>query len=196
MFIQFITARVKDEAAVRDAMDRWRSDVMPNAIGFLGSTSGITKDGELVVVARFESEAEARKNSDREEQGAWWQTIEPHLESPTFVDCDDAEVWGDGGSDDAGFVQIIAGRTKDADRLKQVEQELDGAMDRPDIIGGTSGFNGDRFVDVVYFTSEAEARANEAKPLEGKAKELMDEMQSLAVEMRYYDLTEPVLVTP
>ena len=34
---------------------------------------------------------------------------------PEFHDCDDVTVWLGGGSDDAGFVQIIQGQTDDPD---------------------------------------------------------------------------------
>ena len=195
MFIQFITARVKDAAAVREAFDRWRTDVMPSAIGFLGSTVGVTKDGELVVVARFSSEADARKNSALEEQSAWWRTIESNLDAPTFLDCPEADVWGDGGSDQAGFVQVITGRASDVERMKRLDEQMD-AMDRPDVIGGTAAWSGDRFVQTVYFTNEAEARENEAKPLSESDQAMMDEFRSLAQDLRFYDLTEPVMITP
>ena len=46
----------------------WRRDVKPGAKGYLGSTSGITPDGRSITLARFESEAAARANSERPEQ--------------------------------------------------------------------------------------------------------------------------------
>ncbi len=69
MFVQVITARTSDAAQVRAALDRWNEELAPGAEGWLGSTSGVTEDGRLVALARFESEEAAQRNSDRPEQG-------------------------------------------------------------------------------------------------------------------------------
>jgi hypothetical protein len=56
---------VSDAAQVRAQLHRWAADLTPEAVGWLGSTAGITDDGTLVALARFESEEAARQNSDR-----------------------------------------------------------------------------------------------------------------------------------
>ena len=33
----------------------------------------MTADGRMVALVRFDSEEAARRNSDRPEQGAWWE---------------------------------------------------------------------------------------------------------------------------
>lgn len=78
MFVQVIRAPVGDAAALDAALERWETELRPGATGFLGLTAGITTttDGEAVLVARFEGEAAARRNSDRPEQGAWWAELE------------------------------------------------------------------------------------------------------------------------
>jgi len=60
MFAQVITARVLDRAVLSRQMDLWESDLLAGAEGFVGATSGVTDDGRLVVIARFESEEEGR----------------------------------------------------------------------------------------------------------------------------------------
>ena len=61
------------------------------AAGWLGTTAGITDDGRLVVLARFESEEVARANSDRPEQGRWWDSLAAHFKGEaSFFDSDDA----------------------------------------------------------------------------------------------------------
>jgi hypothetical protein len=65
MFVQVIQGKVSDRAALRTAMDRWLSEVEPSSIGWLGSTGGVTEDGRFLLFARFASEEEAMRNSDR-----------------------------------------------------------------------------------------------------------------------------------
>ena len=55
MFAQVIQGRTSDAEGLRAALDRWLQDVRPGAIGWLGSTVGITDDGTFVALARFES---------------------------------------------------------------------------------------------------------------------------------------------
>ena len=94
MFIQVIKGHVADAAPVRAHLERWVAEVAPGAEGWLGSTAGVTDDGLLVALARFESEEAARRNSDRPEQSAWWEelsaqfTDEPVFQDSTSVDVD------------------------------------------------------------------------------------------------------------
>ena len=75
MFVQVITGKTSKAAEVRAAVDRWEKDLAPGAEGWLGSTAGVTEDGRLVALARFESEEAAQRNSDRPEQGEWWAEV-------------------------------------------------------------------------------------------------------------------------
>jgi hypothetical protein len=50
-------------------LDRWVKQLVPGAEGWLGSTAGLTEDGRLVALARFETGEAAQHNSDRPEQG-------------------------------------------------------------------------------------------------------------------------------
>ena len=74
MFVQVIQGKVSDAAQVRAHLDKWVAEVAPGAIGWLGSTGGVTEDGNLIALVRFESEEAAQQNSDRPEQGEWWET--------------------------------------------------------------------------------------------------------------------------
>ena len=61
----------------------------------------------------------------------------------------------------------------------------------------TALHDGGRFTTAVYFTSEAEARAGEAKEVPAELREQLAEMGSLmASETTYYDLREPLLRSP
>lgn len=197
MFAQIVQGRVTDAAGMRKQWERWVEDVKPGAEGFLGSTGGITAGGEFITIARFESEEAARANSDRPEQGAWWEETAQYLEDPMFHDCRLVDVFGEGGSDDAGFVQVIQGKVTDVERSRALDARMEPAMRdrRPDVIGGVNAWHPDngRFTTFIYFTSEAEARAKE-KEMENDDSfgEYMREMQELSDgEPKFLDLTEP-----
>jgi hypothetical protein len=200
MFVQAIRGKVGDEAALRNALDRWRTELMPNAVGYLGTTAGITDDGTFVAMARFESPDAARANSERSEQGAWWAEMEKCFAGEVdFLDCPNVRTWLDGGSDDAGFVQIMSGRSSDVARLhdmmsSRAEQVREG---RPEIIGGLMLDPGDgRWVDVIYFRSEQAAREGEQKEMPEEMRAEMEQVRQLMGEVKYYDLRDPILVSP
>ena len=101
-----------------------------------------------------------------------------------------------GGSDDAGFVQVMEGHTTDADRMRELMQRYTDEMHRlrPEIIGATIALHGDgAFVETVYFTSEAEARQRESmSPPAEMAQAMQDDMGSVT----FLDLHQPWLVSP
>ena len=76
MFAQVMRGRTSNPEGLRAAMDRWMVDLRPGAVGWLGSTAGVTDDGMAVAVARFESAEAAGRNSRRPEQTAWWEAME------------------------------------------------------------------------------------------------------------------------
>ncbi|MCA1696517.1 MAG: hypothetical protein LC749_18340, partial [Actinobacteria bacterium] len=109
MFAQVIKGRAKDEAALRQQFDLWAREVGPRVEGFLGCTTGISKEGIWITVARFESEDAARRASDKPEQDKWWRETEHFLEDVSFKDCPQVDEILGGGSNDAGFVQVMQG---------------------------------------------------------------------------------------
>ena len=200
MFVQVIQGPVSDGDAAFALMDDWVRDLSPGATGWLGSTTGVTDDGMLVALARFESEEAARANSDRPEQGAWWERMAALFTSePEFRDSTAVEAETHGDPDTAGFVQVMQGRTSDPDRSRKLmaDDSTDWEAFRPDILGTVSIEHADgEWTMAIYFTSEAEARAGEQKEPPAEMQEIMDELDSLAVgETRFYDLRDPRMVT-
>ena len=182
---------------LRAQVAAWMTDLSPGAAGWLGTTAGVTADGTFIGVVRFESADAAKANSDRPEQGAWWSTTEATFDGPvTFTDCPDVDTFGAGGSDQAGFVQIMIGRA-DRAAILPLAAELDAMLRRmrPDVIGGTAAWPGDgTFIQAVYFTSEGEARANEsAAPMSDEDRADAERLMSLMQVDRYIDLTDPWL---
>ena len=189
MFVQVIEAKAKDAEAVKERGQAWKTEVGPKAVGFLGSTAGVAEDGTFIAAARFESKEAAQKNSDLAEQTSWWEKLSQHLDDVKFYDCEDVDVWGKGGSDDAGFVQVIQAYAKDKGKLRDVGRQMDedGGPQRADVIGGFVAWGpDDGFSQFIYFTSEAEAREGE-KSGEGPP----PEFQELVRDVRFIDLKDP-----
>jgi hypothetical protein len=198
MFMQVIQGKTKDAAGLRRQLDRWLEQLGSEAAGYLGTTGGVADDGTAVFLARFESEEAARANSDRPEQGEWWAETAKYFDGEvTFRDCADVDTMLAGGSDDAGFVQVMQGRSRDPQRLRALEQSFESQLKelRPDVIGSVRGWDGDYFTEAIYFTSEAEARKGEAKMAEGSAGG-MEEFESLVEDVTFIDLKEPWLRSP
>ena len=201
MFIQVIKGHVADAAPVRAHLDRWVTEVAPGAQGWLGSTAGVTDDGLLVALARFESEEAARRNSDRPEQSAWWEQLRAEFsDEPVFQDSTTVDVDTPGDPDRAGFVQVMQGRTSDPGRARELmaEDPTDWQQFRPDILGSVSiGHDGGDWTMALYFTSEEAAREGERKEPPPEMQEMMKEMDSLTVgQPAYYDLKDPWLHAP
>jgi hypothetical protein len=201
MFVQVIEGHVSDPAAVRAAVERWQADLAPGAEGWLGSTAGVTSDGRMVAVVRFEDEAMAQRNSDRPEQAAWWAEMSKLIDDePVFRNSDRVEVDMRGNPEDAGFVQVMQGGSTDPERAWKImeQDETDWAAFRPDIIGSLNiGHPGGRWTMVNYFTSEAEAREGEKKEPPAEMQAQMEELMSLSDgEPEYLDITEPWYYSP
>ena len=195
MFVQVVQAKVRDADLWAKQAEKWRTEIKPNATGFVGSTSGVTADGDMITVVRFESEEAAKSNSDRPEQGAWFEeTAKAFDGAATFHDCRDVDVVLDGGSDDAKFVQIMQGRAKDQQRMRGQQKEMEPELRkvRPDLMGATMAWHGDGgFTQVAYFASEQEARKNEQAMAQSPV--LQQFMSQIDGDMTFYDITKPDL---
>jgi hypothetical protein len=202
MFVQVFQGQVSDAGQVRQALEDWVQRLAPSAEGWLGSTAGVTDDGTFIGVARFESAEAASRNSGRAQQGEWWSGVEKLFPTgAVFHDCSVVDVGRRGGSDEAGFVQVIQGRARDVARLRELGTALDERFPdvRPDLLGVISALHDGEdgaFTQVAYFTSEQEARAGERGEMPAEAAEALREEMELVLDMRYYDLREPWLLSP
>jgi hypothetical protein len=198
MFVQVIKGRTNDAAALRARGDGWRDEVRPGATGYLGGTFGIAEDGTFLILARFADEAAAKANSDRPEQSAWWEGTAPLIDGEaTFRESSDVATMLDGGSDQAGFVQVMEGQVADrakAEAFETPEMEAQLHAARPDLLGSVRvWFPDDSFVEAAYFTSEDDARKGEASAdFAGPQEEYM----ALFGDMTFLDLRDPQLTGP
>jgi hypothetical protein len=203
VFVQVIRGTVGTEQEVLELLDRWREELAGDAVGWLGSTGGVTSEGELVLTARFASAEDARRNGERPEQTGWWHELEERLSGPVTVhDCEDVALVRDGGHDGAGFVQVMVwpagvatSAALDAARIAEVGTALV-ERHRPDVLGGLVGVADDgAVVEVVYFTSEDEAREAETRTAADDA--ASDEMRVVEQlgEPLYLDLRRPRMLS-
>ena len=202
MFAQVIQGRTSDAKAFASAMDRWIQELAPGAVGWLGSTGGVTDDGRVIAVVRFESADAAARNSDRPEQTQWWQGTQRTFEGEvSFADSEDVTVDLQGDPDAAGFVQIMRGRTTDQARGKELMERMNG-LDmtglRPDILGSLSiGHDDGAWTQVIYFSSEEAAREGERQEMPPEAQALMADMMAISAgPPEFFDLRQPALDSP
>lgn len=201
MFVQVIQGRTSQPDALAQALDRWKTELAPGATGWLGTTAGTTEDGRFVAVARFESEEAARANSDRAEQGAWWEETAKLLDGEAdFKDSTDVDLDVQGDPDQAGFVQVIQGRGSDPARAKELmgQDSEKWAELRPDVLGSvTINHDEGAYTMVAYFISEADAREGERKEPPPELRAQMEELGKLGIgEPEYFDLKQPYLSSP
>jgi hypothetical protein len=201
MFVQVIRGQVTDPAEAQAALSRWTEELAPGAAGWLGTTAGVTEDGRFVALARFESEEAARRNSDRPEQGQWWaETSKVFSGEVEFRDSSDVTVDLNGDPGEAGFVQVMQGRSSDPERARELmaQDPAEWAAFRPDVIGSVAiGHAGGAYTVAMYFTSEEAAREGERKEPPPQLKAQMEEMNRLSVgEPEFLDLRQPWLQSP
>lgn len=197
MFVQIMEGRAGDAAGMQRMMSRWKKDLQPGAAGFLGTTAGVTSDGRAIAIARFESAAAATANSNRPEQGAWWAEMEACFDGDvSFAESEDVTTFLGGGSDDAGFVQVMKGHDIDRDAVGRLDvlYEQHASTFRPEILGGLRAWTGPNSgYDVTYFSSESEARDGESKPLPAEFDGVMGDLERLMAGTEFFDLRDPWL---
>ncbi len=197
MFVQAIEGRIADREGLRRQLDRWESELRPGAQGFLGSTAGVTDGGDVLAFARFATAADAEANSARPEQGQWWAETEKCFAGEVrFTDSDEVDSFLAGGSDDAGFVQVMKGRQMDRDQVRALDAQFEAhaASFRPDLLGGYRMWTGpDTYIEVAYFTNEADARDGEAKAPPAELAAQMGDFEAMMANVEFIDLREPWL---
>ncbi|SDS21369.1 hypothetical protein [Microlunatus soli] len=191
MFIQILQGTCTKPDELHALADRWRRELSAGATGWLGGTYGFTDDDQFVGVVRFDSQESAMANSRRPEQTAWAEEFAACMDGPIeYHDCTDVTLMMDGGSDDAGFVQVIRGRLEDPSAIKAMFADTSELHRmRPEIIGATLAIEDDgTFTETVAFTDEAQARKGEQLPPPDEVRTLLEPMMAHAT---FYDLHHP-----
>jgi hypothetical protein len=191
MFIQIIQGKCTRQDECREMGERWRRELAPGADGWLGGTYGFTDDGDFMAIVRFDSRESAARNSARPEQGAWWRQMEALFDGPVaFHDSADVTLMLEGGSDDAGFVQVIRGKVDDPATLKAMMTDTEQLHEmRPEILGGTLAIEEDgTFTETIAFTDEESARRGEQTQMPDDVRRAM---ASSMHDVTYADLHHP-----
>jgi hypothetical protein len=201
MFIRVIQGRATNPPGIRRDLGRWQRLLAADADGWLGSTTGITDDGWSITVVRFASEAQARHNSDRPEQREWWRDAAQHLARVAVHDAPKVHTYRDGGSDQAGFVQVIQGHTDDLEGMAGLVRDREEVLAReaPHILGMTLAEHADRpgdFTQVMYFASEQDARRFAQEPPAEADEPVLEQLRILGTNSRCFDLRDPQLLSP
>ena len=192
MFIQIIQGKCTRQDECREMGERWLRELAPGADGWLGGTYGFTDDDQFLAIVRFESQEAAAANAARPEQGAWWSQMEALFDGPVeFHDCADVTLLMDGGSDDAGFVQVIRGKVDDVDTLKAMMTDTEQLHEmRPEILGGTLAIEADGIVrrDRVVLRRGVGPPRRAAVPM---PEEVRRAMETAMHDVSYLDLHQP-----
>ena len=111
-----------------------------------------------------------------------------------FHDSDDVTLMLDGGSDDAGFVQVIQGKVDDVDSLKAMMVDTDALHEaRPEILGATLAIEADgTFTQTVAFSDEESARRGETANMPDDVRR---SMESVMHDVSFHDLHNPWFAT-
>jgi hypothetical protein len=193
VFIQMVLGACSQQDDMRMLVDEWCGQ-MRGRYGWLGGTYGFTDDGQFVGVCRFDGPGSAREWAGDAEAGMWWAAAEEVFDgAPEIHESDDVTLMLDGGSDHAGFVQVMRGRVTNLDALKRImsDHEMTSMLHqaRPEIIGATLAIEDDgTFTETVAFTDEATARRGEQSDAYS---DQADEFTSTMEDVRYYDLHHP-----
>jgi hypothetical protein len=201
VFAQVIQGDVSDVAAAHIALDRWAQELAPEASGWLSSIAGVTNDGRFILLALFESDEAAQRNSERPEQSAWWtETSKLFSDQPTFRNSHDVTVAITGDLDRAGFVQIIQGRGELARTRELLKLTVDQmAAQRPEIIGSVAvEYDSAAYTLAIYFAPEGAALSSGSRePLPELTAQMNELMTALNIgEAEFFDLHQPWVYGP
>jgi hypothetical protein len=192
VFIQMVQGHCSRQDEMRGLVDSWCS-MMADRPGWLGGTYGFTDDDRFLGVVRFDSSAACKESAGSTEAAMMWAGAEALFDGSCEIhESEDVSMMLDGGSDSAGFVQVMLGRVADADRLRHLVSDEMTAMlhqARPEIVGATMAIEPDgRFVETIAFTDEASARQGEQLEM---PTDVRDEISSAMAVVEYVDLHRP-----
>lgn len=197
-FVRFGCGQATDVDALRSRWDAGHADLVAAADGWLGTSAGTTPGGHWVAAIAYRSGAAARNAEASPAYQAWWDGVRDFVDGPVVVEeTADVHLWvppGRSGRGPAGFVQVMRATVGDRARFEAIEEAVGDrfAALRPDVLGGLRAWHGPQRVTVVdWFTSEAEARAGEARPVPD---DLRDQFSAWLAELdgvAWFDLSEP-----
>ena len=185
MFGQVVRGRTTDAAAVRAALEGWSPGP-----GWLGTTAGVTDDGEVVAVVTHESAGAASLPP--------WEDV---LDGPVKVtDGLRTEVFSADDTTRAAFVQVVQGEVTDLEEAMRFTHEMEVARKEfmPCLLRTVTLVHPEgRFTRVLAFTTEEEARAGvPGMPAHLREREVEVVGRLLVGTMTYLELRDPWVLGP
>lgn len=193
MFLQMVQGRCSREDEMRSLVDDWCGS-MADQPGWLGGTYGFTDDGRFLGIVRFDSSLACKEAASLPDAPLWWATAETLFDGACEIhESEDVSMMLDGGSDRAGFVQVMRGRVADNARFRHLmtDAEMTSMLHeaRPEIIGATVAIEPDgTFTETVAFTDEAAARTGEQEQMPA---DVRDDMARAMSDVEFLDLHHP-----
>ena len=193
VFIQMVQGRCSRHDEMRDLVDDWCA-MMADRPGWLGGTYGFTDDDRFLGIVRFDSGSACKDAAGTSEAATMWAGAEELFDGRCEIhESEDVSMMLDGGSDSAGFVQVMRGRVADADRFRHfmTDTEVTSMLHdaRPEIIGATLAIESDgTFLETVAFTDEASARKGEQLDMPA---EMQADFEAAMADVEYLDLHKP-----
>ena len=170
MFIQMVQGPCSRQGEMRGLVDDWCGS-MADRPGWLGGTYGFTDDDRFLGIVRFDSSSACMESAATADAATWWAAAESLFDGTCEIhESEDVSMMLEGGSDHAGFVQVMKGRVTDADRFRHfmTDTEMTSMLHeaRPEIIGATLAMEHDgTFLETIAFTDEDSARKGEQQDM-------------------------------
>ena len=197
MFIQMVQGPCSRRTEMRALVESWCAGIAEH-YGWLGGTYGFTEDGRFVGIARFTDSRSCIDAAQRPEAPAFWADALGLLDGTCEIhQSDDVTLMFDGGSAEAGFVQVLRGKLRDPAQMRYLlaDQDMTAMLHetRPEILGATLAISQDgTFTETVAFTDEALARAGESIRMPEQVRRTLDDA---VADVEYLDLRQPWFAT-
>jgi len=193
VFIQMVQGPCSRQGEMRGLVDDW-CHAMADQSGWLGGTYGFTDDGRFVGIVRYDSSSACQYAANAPDAATWWAGADALFDGNCEIhQSEDVSMMLDGGSDDAGFVQVMRGRVADADKFRHLISDTVMTtmlhQARPEIIGATLAIEPDgSFTETVAFTDEDAARHGEQSEM---PTDMAADFESAMSDVEYLDLHHP-----
>ncbi|MDX6321075.1 MAG: hypothetical protein QOF52_933 [Propionibacteriaceae bacterium] len=199
MFVRVVRGPVADRESARTALQRCVERLSPESSGWLGTTAGVTEDGQLLALESFESEEAAHRTLDPGGGGQW--STQNDLFTGNVIVRDSKAVLViplNGDLEDATFVRILEGRYRDPERARALMTvDLPAwATFAPHLLGGLVVDHAEgAYTTALYYTSEDAAREAEFNKPPGNVEEVMKQIGALNAGMpTLFTLRQPWLL--
>ncbi|MFP5297817.1 MAG: hypothetical protein ACLGHL_02375 [Actinomycetota bacterium] len=162
--------------------------------GWRSAVAGIARTDEFLAALEFTDPPSAAAALSDLTVSGWFKEVEGCLKDPETRDSFEGETLIAGTREDAGFIQVIRGRTTDRERWTAINEAMQEVMrtHRPEVLAASiAWFDDDHFSETVFFTSEQEAREGESREFPGGMAGLFGELMNLVEDLTYVDVRDP-----